>query len=261
MPEANLHDLSGRVSVITGAGSGLGRVFCETMAENGSHVVCADINEGWAKETADIISETGVKAIAVKADVSNLEAVKGLFRKVDDQFGRLDILINNAGVTTRGGRIHELPLDHWKKGMGVDLNGVFFCMQEGIKLMLRQKKGTIINLSSSAGLSGVLPMRSHYSAAKAGVISLTKVAAVEYGPDNIRVNAIAPGMFSGTRLGESAGSTSAQTRELIKKVSSVTPLRRVAEPSEMKGLAIYLASDASSFVTGAVFVIDGGQTA
>ncbi|MBW2031259.1 MAG: glucose 1-dehydrogenase [Deltaproteobacteria bacterium] len=261
MTDRKIFDLSGRVSLVTGAGSGLGRVFCEAMAEYGSAVVCVDINGDWAKDTASMIKDKGGTSFAIKGDVSNQREVKRVFEETHEAFGRLDILFNNAGVTAKGARLHEIPYDHWERIIRIDLTGVFLCMQEGIRLMLPQKKGSIINTSSAAGLSAVLPYRSHYSAAKAGVISLTKVAAREYGPDGIRVNAIAPGMFAGTRLGESAGSTKEQAKELVSRVSAETPLRRVAEPSEIKGLALYLASDASSYVTGSVFVIDGGHTA
>jgi len=261
MTTTSLFDLSGRVSLVTGAGSGLGRIFSEAMAESGSHVVCADIDGRRAQETAERILRTGVKTLAVRADVSNLEDVRVLFGKVHQEFGRLDILFNNAGLMTRGGRLHEMPLDDWNRVMGVNLTGVFLCMQEGIKLMLRQKKGSIINISSAAGVYGLLPSKSHYGASKAGVISLTKSAAVDYGPDGIRVNAIAPGMIGGTQLGPAAGQTKEEMERLMTKVASETPLRRAGEPAELKGVAVYLASDASSFVTGAVFFVDGGHTA
>jgi len=260
MSKVNLFDVSGKVSLITGAGSGLGRVICKAMAENGSDVICMDINEAWARETAGILTENGVRSLAIKADVSDQESVRTVFRKVDQEFGRLDILFNNAGITTMPARVHEMPLEYWNKAISVNLTGVFFCMQEGLKLMLRQKKGTIINIASTAGMFGALPSKSNYSAAKAGVISLTKSAAVDYGSDGIRVNAIAPGFFGGTRLGESAGMTKEEREKLNVMLAKETPLRRLAEPDELKGLAIYLASDASSFVTGAIFVVDGGYT-
>ncbi len=261
MTRVNLFDLSGKVSLVTGAGSGLGRVFSEALAEYGSDVVCLDLNETWATETAKLISRAGVRTLVVRADVSNQEDVMKAFGKVDQEFGKLDILFNNAGVTTKGARLHEMPIEYWHRAVSVDLTGVFFCMQEGIKMMLRQKKGTIINLSSAAGLFGLLPTRSNYCAAKAGVVSLTKSAAVDYGPEGIRVNAIAPGMIGGTRLGESAGATKEQMERLIARVSSETPLQRIGAPSELKGLAVFLASDASSYITGAVFMVDGGHTA
>jgi NAD(P)-dependent dehydrogenase (short-subunit alcohol dehydrogenase family) len=256
----NPFDLTGKTSFITGAGSGLGRAICQILSENGSDIVCVDLNKVSAEETAHLAQENGTRAIALQGDVSNPEDVASMFTTTKREFGKLDVLFNNAGITTRGGRLHELPLEQWDKVIRVDLTGVFLCMKEGIKLMLDQENGSIINMSSTAAVRAVLLSKSHYSVAKAGVISLTKVAAKDYGPDGIRINAIAPGMFGGTKLGESGGNTKEEQERLLQLVSDKTPLRRVAEPHELKGLALYLASDASSFVTGSVFIIDGGES-
>ena len=264
MSETNLFTLMGKVSLVTGAGSGLGRVFCEAMAEHGSDVVCSDINEAWAKETAGMIANYGVKTAVVKADVSKQDEVKALFRKVDQEFGKLDILFNNAGIATKGARIHEMRLEDWNRVIGVNLTGVFLCMQEGIKLMLRQKSGSIINIASILGLVAVDPdllAIQHYIASKHGVIGITKTAAVQYGPDNIRVNAIAPGFYAGTKLGDVEERTEEEAQAMAEKVISLTPLKRFGQPEEIKGLAVLLASDASSFITGATYVTDGGWCA
>ena len=264
MSETNLFTLTGKVSLVTGAGSGLGRVFCEAMAEHGSDVVCSDINEAWAKETAGMIAKYGVKTAVVKADVSKQDEVKALFRKVDQEFGKLDILFNNAGIATKGARIHEMRLEDWNRVIGVNLTGVFLCMQEGIKLMLRQKSGSIINIASILGLVAVDPdllAIQHYIASKHGVIGITKTAAVQYGPDNIRVNAIAPGFYAETRLGDVEERTEEEAQAMAEKVISLTPLKRFGQPEEIKGLAVLLASDASSFITGATYVTDGGWCA
>ena len=261
MSETNLFNLTGKVSLVTGAGSGLGRVFCEAMAEHGSDVVCSDINEAWAQETAGIIAKYGVKTVVVKADVSKQDEVKALFRKVDQEFGKLDVLFNNAGIATKGAKIHEMRLEDWNKVIGVNLTGVFLCMQEGIKLMLRQKSGSIINISSILGFMAISPdilAIPNYTAAKHGVIGLTKTAAVQYGPDNIRVNAIAPGFYAGTRLGDVEERTEAEAQAWAEKVILLTPMRRFGQPEELKGLAVLLASDASSYITGATYVTDGG---
>lgn len=264
MSETNLFTLTGKVSLVTGAGSGLGRVFCEAMAEHGSDVVCSDINEAWAKETASMIAKYGVKTAVVKADVSKQDEVKALFRKVDQEFGKLDVLFNNAGIATKGVRIHEMRLEDWNRVIGVNLTGVFLCMQEGIKLMLRQKSGSIINIASILGLVAVDPdllAIQHYIASKHGVIGITKTAAVQYGPDNIRVNAIAPGFYAGTKLGDVEERTEEETQAMAEKVVSLTPLKRFGQPEEIKGLAVLLASEASSFITGATYVTDGGWCA
>ena len=136
MSDTNLFNLSGKIAVVTGAGSGLGRTLCEAMAENGSDVVCSDINEAWAEETSEIIKKHGTKTLVVKADVSKQDEVKALFQKVDQTFGRLDILFNNAGISTKGMRIHEMPLEDWNKVISINLTGVFICMQEALKIML-----------------------------------------------------------------------------------------------------------------------------
>jgi NAD(P)-dependent dehydrogenase (short-subunit alcohol dehydrogenase family) len=264
MPKSNLFDLTGKVSLVTGAGSGLGRVFCEAMAEQGSDVVCSDINRAWAEETADIIAKYGVKTVVAKADVSKQDEVKALFQKADKEFGKLNVLFNNAGIATKGVRLHEMSLEDWNKVVGVNLTGTFLCMQEGIKLMLRQKSGSIINLSSVLGLIAADPeilAINHYVASKHGVIGLTKIAAVQYGPHNIRVNAIAPGFYAGTKLGDVENRTDEEAQAWAEKVIPMTPLKRFAEAEELKGLAVFLASDASSFVTGSTYVTDGGWTA
>ena len=261
MSDTNLFNLSGKVAVITGAGSGLGRTLCEAMAENGSDVVCSDINEAWAEETAEMINKHGTKTLVVKADVSKQDEVKALFQEVDQTFGKLDILFNNAGISTKGMRIHEMSMEDWNKVIGINLTGVFICMQEALKIMLRHKSGSIINMSSVLGLLGADPdilFNQHYIAAKHGVIGLTKAAAAQYGPDNIRVNAIAPGFYAGTRLSDVEERTEEQSKATAEKVFSLTPLKRFAQPEELKGLALLLASDASSFITGATYVTDGG---
>ena len=263
MRTKDLFNMQGKVSLVTGAGCGLGREFCEVLAEEGSDIVCSDINEAWAKETAEIVAGYGVNTQVIKTDVANHDDVKEMFSKVEQKFGKLDVLINNAGVTTKSLRLHEMPLEDWNRVIGINLTSVFMCMQEGIKLMLKGKRGSIINISSVCGMRGVDPdilAACNYSATKSGVIGLTKQGAVEYGPSGIRVNVISPGWHLGTKLGEAAGIVGSEEQNIafVKKLSELTPMKRTGEPAELKGLALYLASDASSFVTGSVFVHDGG---
>jgi NAD(P)-dependent dehydrogenase (short-subunit alcohol dehydrogenase family) len=264
MTQQDLFQLTGKVALVTGAGSGIGRAISESLAEYGSDVVCADIIEARAEETAGIIRKYGIRAVAIHADISKESEVKALFAKVDRDFGKLDVLFNNAGVTTRGKLLHEMPLDDWNKVINVDLTGVFLCMKEGICLMLRQKKGSIVNIASVLALGGVDPAilsTSNYTAAKHGVIGLTKSAAVQYGQHNIRVNAIAPGFFQGTRLNESQEVTKEEAQSKVEMIKNLTPMQRTGDTDELKGLAVYLASDASSFITGATMVADGGWCA
>lgn len=261
MVQSKLFDLSGKVSLVTGAGSGIGRAICVALAEHGSDVVCADINLDWAEETAEIVTDCNVRAVVIKADVSEQQQVKTIFAQIASDFGKLDVLFNNAGIATKGAKLHEMSLDDWNSVIKIDLTGVFLCMQEGIKIMLPQKKGSIINISSILGLVAVKPeilATSNYVAAKHGVIGLTKSGAAQYGPDNIRVNAIAPGFISGTKLAVIEERTEQQQKEISADVLQLTPMRRTSNPDELKGTAIYLASDASSFVTGMTFLVDGG---
>ena len=264
MGAMELFKMKGKVSLVTGAGSGLGREFCEVLAEAGSDIVCSDINEDWAKETAEIVAGYGVKTQVIKTDVANHDDVKEMFSKVEQKFGKLDVLINNAGITTKSLILHEMPLEDWKRSTSINLTGVFMCMQEGIKMMLKNKKGSIINIASVCGMRALDPdilAQCNYAASKSGVIGLTKQGAVEYGPSGIRINVIAPGWHLGTRLGEAAGIVSddeAKNMAFVKRMADKTPLKRTAEPAELKGLALFLASDASGFVTGSTFVQDGG---
>jgi NAD(P)-dependent dehydrogenase (short-subunit alcohol dehydrogenase family) len=264
MAKTSRFDLSGKVSLVTGAGAGIGRAFCEALAEHGSDVVCADIKEDRAQETADIIAKHGVKTLVVKVDVSKQDEVKALFKKTDQKFGKLDVLFNNAGIVTAASRLHETSIEDWNRLLGVNLTGVFLCMQEGVKLMLRQKSGSIINISSIMGLVSpgpTFPPVYNYVAAKHGVIGLTKQAAVEYASDNIRVNAIAPGFIGETKSNEANEATEEQRQQFAKGVTENTPMRRFGTPGELQGLGVWLASDASSFVTGATLVADGGWSA
>lgn len=261
----NLFDLTGKVSLVTGAGSGLGRMFSQAMVEHGSQVVCADINLEWAKETADMLGKFGIKTLAVKTDVSDQDDVKALFRLIDKEFGKLDVLINNAGIATKGARIHEMHLEDWNKVISVNLTGTFLCIQEALKIMLRQKSGSIINISSVLGVVAADPeilATSNYVASKHGIIGLTKSAAAQYGEYNIRVNSIAPGFFGGTRLADAEKRAEEQKKTSSSKIHSLTPLRRLATPGELKGVAVMLASEkASSFVTGETIIVDGGWSA
>jgi len=265
MEAKELFDLKGKVGLVTGAARGLGRVFSQTLAEAEANIVCVDIASDLLKETIKLIEEQGHEVLPIVADVSKPEDIKRMVKETVRQFGKLDITVNNAGIVSKPFRFHEISLEDWNRVISVDLTGVFICMQEELRVMVMQKSGTIINIASVAGLRGVEPElmpRANYTAAKHGVIGLTKQAALEYAQDNIRVNAIAPGWFSGTdlsreRTAEKAAEDVSRERERLRGV----PLGRAGRPEELKGLLLYLASDASSYVTGQVYVVDGGVTA
>lgn len=262
MEKNNLFDLSGKVALVTGGGSGIGRAYCEAMAEYGADVACSDINLQTAKETVNLISHFGHKAIAIKADASIRDDVERMVDQTIKELGGLDIVFCNAGIGPPPARIHETPIEVWDRTMEVNLRGVFLLMQAALRYMIKQKKGSIINTASVAGLwvggegknfTEIAP----YGVSKGAVIMLTKFAASEYGKDGIRVNAIAPGFHKTNIL-------SALPPEIVKEKEELmirnTALRRIAMPEELKGLAVWLASDSSSYVTGQIITQDGGLT-
>ena len=256
----DLFDLTGRHALITGAGSGLGRVFAQAMAAYGARVTCGDVDEVGAEETAAQIREDGGRSAAVLLDVTNETQVRSV--AADLSADPVDVLVNNAGIAFGRGRAHELDSDAWRRVMAVNLDGVFYCSKAFLPHMLSRGRGSIVNVSSVFGLKGVSPdilARCHYAASKAAVVGLTKQLAVEYGADGIRVNAIAPGWHSGTRLGRQDPESG--ERDFTSLLIERTPMKRMGEPAELAGLAVYLASDASSFVTGEIIAHDGGWMA
>ncbi len=218
-----------------------------------------------------MISKYGHKTLALEADVSKYDQVQAMFKQLEDTFGRLDILVNNAGIATRPAVIDQIDVNEWHTVLNVNLHGVFYCMKEGLKMMMRQRKGSIINIGSIIGLLALDPdfdeSEAPYVVSKSAINGLTKQGAAEYARHGIRVNCIAPGWHSGTRLDESTGIrlsipkwTEDERKAFVQMIASRTPMRRKGEPKELRGLLLYLASDASSFVTGQVIVHDGGWT-
>ncbi len=246
--------LEGRRAIVTGAGSGIGRVFACALAEMGAEVVCADLNLDWAEETASLIGG----ARAVQVDVADESSVAALASEA------VDVLVNNAGIAGRFARVHELSVEDWDRVLAVNLRGTFLCTRGLLPGMVARRSGSIVNVSSVAGLGGVPPdiaALSHYVASKAGVIGFTKQLAVEYARDGIRANVIVPGWHGPTRLGRENEPSPEHGEHVVRRVSELAPMQRLGDPRELAGLAVYLASDASSFVTGGVFVHDGGWTA
>ena len=261
-----LFDLEGKAALVTGAALGLGRIFARTLAEAGADVAIADINQVRLLETQESIKEAGGKALKIVADVSNPANVARMVEETVSTLGRLDIAVNSAGIVHKPYRFHETPLEEWNRLMAIDMTGVFTCMQRELEWMIGQKGGVIINIASILGLRGLPPEfmpRVSYVAAKHAVIGLTKQAALEYAGDGIRVNAIAPGWFEGTDIARErlAGVDEEFFRERTQKILDTTPMKRRGRVDELIGLLLYLASDASSFVTGQTFTVDGGWTA
>lgn len=261
----NLLNLEGKVALVTGAALGLGRSFAHSLAEVGADVVIVDINKDQLNETEGILRKTGRKVLNVLADVSDPAAVARMVDETVLNFGKLDIAVNNAGIIHKPYRFHETPLEEWNRLMAINMTGVFTCMQREIEFMLEGQGGAIINIASILGLRGLVPEfapRVSYVAAKHAVIGLTKQAALEYAADGIRVNAIAPGWFEGTDIARErlASADEAHSNERAQKIITATPMRRRGRVPELNALLLYLASDASSFVTGQTFVVDGGWT-
>jgi NAD(P)-dependent dehydrogenase (short-subunit alcohol dehydrogenase family) len=260
MIKSELFDLSGKVALVTAGGHGLGREYCIAMAKFGADVACNDIDMKLAQETVELVKKFGHRAIAIKADVSKVVEIECMVNQTVSEFGTIDILFCNAGVVNPIVPFHELSIEDWDRVIALNLRGTFLCMRAVLPIMIKQKKGSIISTASLAGLMcGITPHSAPYGASKAGVIGLTKHAAVTYAKDGIRINAIAPGLHDTNPVGLNL--TLEQSEELKKTISPSIPMGRFAEPNEIQALAVYLASDASSYVTGQVFVQDGGFSA
>ena len=262
---AKLFDLTGKVAIVTGGGSGLGRVFAEALAEFGADVSIVDVDEGGARETATIIENLGRKALVIRGDVANFDDVRHMAERTFEQLGRIDILVNNAGISCRPAKVADLPVEEWDRVMEVNLKGAFLCTKVVLPYLVKQKKGSIINIASILGLRSVFQVSElmpipPYNVSKAGLIALTKETAVEYAREGIRVNCIAPGWHRGTKLtarwkGEWGEE---ELKEYETMIKAITPLGRRGELGELKGLVVFLASEASRFITGQVIPSDGG---
>jgi NAD(P)-dependent dehydrogenase (short-subunit alcohol dehydrogenase family) len=251
-------NLEGKVALVTGGANGLGLAFAEAMAEAGADVVCADIDAKGLDEAVKKIKGMGRKAMALLCDVTREEDVKKMMEETEKAFGRLDILFNNAGIAEEEPKpLHEYTTEEWNRILAVDLQGVFYCAREALKIMVRQKSGKIINIASTWGLtgsSGLFPVPA-YNAAKGAVVNLTRELGLEYAAMGINVNAMCPGFYR-TALGGGSDDP-----EFVEAVQGFVPMGKMAEPEDLKGTAIYLASEASDYMCGQVVVTDGGINA
>jgi 3-oxoacyl-[acyl-carrier protein] reductase len=249
--------LAGRVAIVTGAGSGIGRAIAERYAAEGSSVVVNDYDESAAGGTVERITGAGGSAVAAAGDISNQAHVDRMVETARSSFGRLDIVVNNAGVFDESKPVTDTGDDDWDRVLAVNLTGPFRLMRAAIPHMLEGSGGVVINVSSIAGLIGGAGGAA-YTASKHGLVGLTRQAAVAYAAQGIRVNAICPGAVKTGMLPEE---TLEDTENpLIQKVLSV-PARRAADPDELAGVAVFLASDDASFMHGETVTVDGGWVA
>jgi NAD(P)-dependent dehydrogenase (short-subunit alcohol dehydrogenase family) len=247
-------ELEGRVCVITGAGRGIGAATARRMAEVGGRIAILDVNEASAEETATALRDGGGDARAYQVDVTSEEAVAAAAKAVAQDFGGVDVLVNNAGIGLLGPSM-TFPLEEWQQTMDVMVTGVFLCSREFGKALRDSGGGAIVNISSLNGVTH-FPMRLAYSAAKAAVISMTHVLAAEWAGYKIRVNAVAPGNTRAPMLQKAIDEGFID----IDAYMHHTPLGRLAEPEEIAEAILFLASERSSYVTGQVIAADGGWT-
>ncbi len=249
-----LFDLTGKTAIVTGGSRGIGKEFAEGLAEAGANLMLCARREEWLMETVEEFRGKDFHVHGKTCDVSNEEDVQAVVDETVKKFGKVDILINNAGISW-GAMPEEMPLEKWQKVIDVNLTGCFLFAQAVGKEMLKQKSGSIINITSVAGLTSSAngPFYAGYAASKAGLIGLTRELAASWGRQGIRVNAIAPGFFH-SRLADAV----IDLYETSIQENNVIP--RVGKEGELKGTVVFLASDASSYITGQTIIVDGGMT-
>ena len=249
-----LYTFKGKTALVTGAAQGLGREIAVAFSKNGASLVLSDVQ--YPEETARAVREAGARWMAVQADITDEEQVKTIAARAISEYGNMDILINNAGVSQLSYTATEdLSKTEWDKIIGINLTGTFLACKHFGKAMISAGGGSIVNIATTAGITGV-PRAPAYSASKAGVILLTKSLALEWARYNIRVNAVAPHYLE-TPLTEKLRASQKVYAGIVKQI----PMRRFGKPSEMIGAVLYLASQASTYTTGTVIVADGGYLA
>ncbi|MBE3553107.1 MAG: 3-oxoacyl-[acyl-carrier-protein] reductase [Kyrpidia tusciae] len=238
-----------KVAVITGAANGIGRATARLFAAHGAKVVLADVGDAEGSALESELKEGGNEALFLHVDVRKEDHVQEMVDRTLERFGRIDVLINNAGIT-RDGLLVKLPLVAWHEVLAVNLTGVMQCTKSAAPVMIQQGGGVILNASSVVGLYGNIG-QTNYAATKAGVIGLTKTWARELGAKGIRVNAVAPGFVE-------TGMTAKVPDRILQMVKERTPLKRMGRPEEVAHVYLFLASDAASFINGAIIPVDGG---
>jgi len=251
---SELFDLSGRVAIVTGGSRGLGQEMAEGLAEAGASLMLCARREEWLTPTVAAFRARGFAVEGMACDVSKPTEVAAVVDRTVAVYGTLDILINNAGVSW-GAPAEDMPVDKWQKVIDVNLTGAFLFSQAAARVMLPRQQGRIINVSSLAGLQASVhePHYVGYASSKAGMMGLTRELAASWGPRGIRVNAIAPGFFHSRLADPVIGLVEDQ-------IKAGSPIPRVGEPGELKGVVVFLAADASNYITGQVISVDGGRS-
>lgn len=250
----NLFDLSGRVAIVTGGNGGIGYSIAEGLAQAGAAVAITGRNAAKGEAAVEQLRRAGAQALFVESDVADRESNLRMVEKVTSAFGDIAVLVNNAGLHVANAS-NVMTSEQWDADISVNLTGAFLCCQAVYPSMVRRGGGKIINIASVGAFLGQ-PFAPNYAASKGGVVSLTKALAVEWAKDNVQVNSILPGLI----LTEMTGPGKQVAPEFDRMVKSRTPAKRWGDPEDFKGAAIFLASDASAFVTGAELVVDGGYS-
>lgn len=251
-----MSDMAGKVALVTGGASGIGRATAIAFAREGADVVVADLDADNGEKTVAAIGEAGSNGLFVRTDVSDPSSVAGLVRAAVEHFGRLDVAFNNAGIEGDQGLTADCSLENWSHTLGVNLTGVFCCMREELAVMEKAGGGAIVNTSSVAGLVG-FEGSAAYVASKHGVVGLTKTAALEYATRGIRVNAVCPGVIDTEMVSRVIERDPAMRDQLI----ATEPVGRLGRPEEVAEVVVWLCSDRASFVTGEALAVDGGFVA
>jgi 3-oxoacyl-[acyl-carrier protein] reductase len=254
LPGARLFDVTGDVVIVTGGGNGIGAVYSRRLAEAGARIVVADIDRNAAEAVAGKVREAGGMALAVAVDIADESAATSMAAAAEAEFGRIDALVNNAGLMSELGRRawHEIDVAEWDRVMAVNLRGLFLCCRAVYPYMRRQGRGKIVNISSGRVFEGT-PYRLHYTTSKAGVVGFTRALAREVGGDNICVNAVAPGLTL------SGAQATTSPPEYVLDYDRGRSLRRSQYPDDLVGAVVFLVSRASDFITGQTLNVDGGH--
>jgi NAD(P)-dependent dehydrogenase (short-subunit alcohol dehydrogenase family) len=245
--------MRGKVAIVTGASAGIGRATALAFAREGARVVVADVQPGAGEETVRLIADAGGEAAFVRADVSRATDAEAIVHRAVEVFGRLDYAFNNAGIEGETAPTAECSEENWDRVLGINLKGVWLCMRHEIPEMLRQGGGAIVNCSSVAGLVG-FPGIPAYTASKHGILGLTRAAALEYAQQNVRVNAVCPGVIRTAMVERFTRQDPQAEAQLVAR----EPVGRMGTPEEVAAAVLWLCSDAASFVSGHALAVDGG---